>query len=239
MKRRLYRLCFVILLICGGYISWQPEISALKTQNPRETAFMRLRENQSREQGKPFQKNHIWASYDRISTHLIHAVIVAEDASFYQHEGIDFEGLKEAIRKNWERGRWGHGGSTITQQLAKNLFLSPTKNPLRKAKEALIAWRLDKQLSKHRIMEIYLNVVEWGPGVFGAEAASLYHFGKHADELNPYEAATLAALLPSPVRYSKERNARYIERMAKTILIRMEARKFLPEGYFESFQVSL
>mgnify|MGYP001599924408 CR=1 FL=1 len=144
----------------------------------------------------------------RFSPFLRHAVIVAEDGRFYEHEGIDFEELKEAVKKNISKKKFAFGASTITQQLAKNLYLSPSKNPLRKMKEALIAHQMESKLSKRRILEIYLNVVEWGPGIYGAEAASRHYFDKSSNELTAEESETLAAYLPSPMRYSKPKYAK-------------------------------
>jgi monofunctional biosynthetic peptidoglycan transglycosylase len=143
---------------------------------------------------------------------------MSEDASFYQHHGIDWEGLAEAVTHNWERGKLRRGGSTITQQLAKNLYLSSEKSLLRKAREALIAWEIERRLPKTRILELYLNVVEWGQGVFGAEEAARHHFGKSSAELTEEEAALLAALLPSPRRNDPIQFTPYLARRQEEIL---------------------
>lgn len=213
-----------VILACLGYILWLPNTTKLKRQNPKETALMSLRKKQARERGKPYAIRKEWASYENISPHLVHAVIVSEDGNFWRHDGLDFEQIQEAVETNFKRGRFVYGASTITQQLAKNLYLSPAKNPLRKIKEALIAKKLEKQLTKRRILELYLNVVEWGPGVFGAEAAARHYFGKQAAELNAEESARLAAYLPSPIRYGRLKDSPYLARTARKILFRMKAR---------------
>ena len=169
-------------------------------------------------QGKQFW---IWVPLSRISRELQRAVIVAEDATFYHHHGFDWEGIRGAATRNWDRGELRHGGSTITQQLAKNLYLSPEKNLLRKIHEAAITRALEERLTKKRILELYLNVVEWGKGIYGAEAAAQHHFGKSAQDLGPEEAAMLAAVLPSPRRYDPLRVTPYLMRRQQQILSRM------------------
>ncbi len=195
-----------------------PDIGALATRNPVTTALIEARRAEAVAKGRPFQPDWVWVRLARISPNLQRAVLVSEDASFYRHEGFDWEGLRVAVTRNWERGKIVRGGSTITQQLAKNLYLSSEKKLLRKAHEALLAWQLERRLSKHRILELYLNVVEWGPGVFGAEAATRYHYAKSAAELTPDEAALLAALLPSPRRYDPARLTPYLSRRQQEIL---------------------
>jgi len=150
-------------------------------------------------------ENPDWVPYGAISENLKKAILINEDAGFFSHKGVDLDELKAALKKDWETLSFSRGGSTITMQLAKNLYLNPSKNPLRKIKEIVIAWQLEQALSKRRIFEIYLNIVEWGRNVYGAEAAARFYFGKSAATLDPLEAATLAALVPSP-RSSKERN---------------------------------
>jgi monofunctional glycosyltransferase len=185
-----------------------PDVTSLKTKNPKTTALMALRDQEYKQQGIRISRQQIWVSYGGISEHLKKAVLVSEDASFFSHTGVDSKELQEALKKDWETGTFARGGSTITMQLAKNLYLNPSKNPLRKAKEIVIAWQLEQALSKRRIFEIYLNVVEWGRDVYGAEAASRHYFAKPADNLDILEAATLAALLPSP-RNTREKNLIY------------------------------
>ncbi|HEX2122702.1 MAG TPA: monofunctional biosynthetic peptidoglycan transglycosylase [Thermoanaerobaculia bacterium] len=175
-----------------------PDVAALAKEPPKTTAFMELRKKQLRAKGKSDELEWKWVSYGRISPNLRRAVLVAEDNAFYEHEGVDVEAMKEAFERNWKRRRITHGGSTITQQLAKNLYLSPSRNPLRKVKEYFITRALEKHLSKKRILEIYLNVVELGERVYGAEAGARHYFGKSAAALSPREAALLAGALPNP-----------------------------------------
>jgi monofunctional biosynthetic peptidoglycan transglycosylase len=159
---------------------------------------MDLRRKQLEREGKDPSIDYRWVPYERISPYLRRAVLVSEDNEFYEHEGVDVEGLKEALSKDLERRKLAFGGSTITQQLAKNLYLSPSKNPIRKVKEFIITKRLERELSKKRILEIYLNVVEMGERVYGAEAASRFYFRKSASALSASEAALLAGCLPNP-----------------------------------------
>ena len=157
-----------------------PDVRPLATANPPTTAFIELRAAEARAAGKAPRRNQRWIAYERISPHLKRAVLVAEDSAFWQHGGVDLEQLKESMEANFEQGRFARGGSTITQQLAKNLYLSPSRNPMRKLRELIIARRLEAALSKRRILELYLNVVEWGDGIYGAEAASRVYFHKPA-----------------------------------------------------------
>jgi monofunctional biosynthetic peptidoglycan transglycosylase len=175
-----------------------PDVRPLKTTNPATTAFMELRDREARAAGKTPRRVQRWASYGRISPDLKRAVLVAEDDAFWQHEGVDFEQLQESIVKDWARRQFARGGSTITQQLAKNLYLSPSKNPLRKLREWVIARRLEAELKKARILELYLNVIEWGDGIYGVESASRTYFSKSAAELGPSESALLAAAIVNP-----------------------------------------
>ena len=197
-----------------------PDVSALKMRNPKSTALMELRDQEFRQKGLMPQRRQLWAPYDAVSEHLKKAIILSEDASFFSHKGVDLFELKEAIRQDWEKGQLKRGGSTITMQLAKNLYLNPSKNPLRKLRELVIAVQLEQALPKKRIFELYLNVVEWGQGIYGAEAASRHYLSKPASRLDPAEAATLAALLPNPRNPSEKsllsRRDIILNRMAKT-----------------------
>ena len=161
-----------------------PDVRPLRTTNPPTTAFMELRAREARDSGQTPRRVQIWVRYGSISRDLVRAVLVAEDDAFWQHEGVDFTQLQESLQKDWERGRFVRGASTITQQLAKNLYLSPTRNPIRKLRELIIARRLEAELKKSRILEIYLNVIEWGDGIYGAEAAARTYFHKRAAELS-------------------------------------------------------
>ncbi len=175
-----------------------PDVRPLVRVNPTTTAFMSLREEEARAKGQ--QPRHVqrWVAYSRMSADLKRAVLVAEDDAFFQHEGVDFEQLQESIEADVAQGRFVRGASTITQQLAKNLYLSPSKNPLRKLRELFIARRLEAELRKARILEIYLNVIEWGDGVYGAEAAAQTYFHRPAATLGPAESALLAAAIVNP-----------------------------------------
>lgn len=207
MKSVLLKSLLVTILVgaCCYFYYTLPAVSVLKQRNPKSSALMELRDQEYQKKGIRVLRQQIWVPYGAISEHLKKAVLINEDAGFYSHKGVDLDELKAALKKDWETMSFNRGGSTITMQLAKNLYLNPSKNPLRKLKEIVIAWQLEQALSKRRIFEIYLNIVELGRNVYGAEAAARFYFGKSAAQLDPLEAATLAALLPSP-RTSKERN---------------------------------
>ena len=174
-----------------------PDVRELARSNPSTTAFIELRAREAREHGMAPRHEQRWVSYGRISPSLKRAVLVAEDASFWSHDGVDYDELQKSIEAGWVKGRF-RGASTLTQQLAKNLYLSPTRSPVRKFRELLIARRLEAELKKARIFEIYLNVIEWGDGVYGVEAASRKYFGLPASELGPSESALLAAAIINP-----------------------------------------
>ncbi|MGH7206523.1 MAG: monofunctional biosynthetic peptidoglycan transglycosylase [Nitrospiraceae bacterium] len=195
-----------------------PDVARLAKTNPRTTALMKTRMSQTREQGEPSRPQWNWVPLSQISPALQRAVIIAEDASFYDHEGFDWEGLREAVVRNLVAGKLERGGSTITQQLAKNLYLSSEKKLLRKAREALITSALEQYLTKKRILEIYLNVVEWGNDVYGAEAAARHHFGKSANDLTTDEAALLASILPAPRRHDPLEITPYLVKRQQHIL---------------------
>jgi len=209
-------------LLAYAYLTL-PDVRPLKTSNPSTTAFMDLRDREARANGKVPRRVHRWVSYSRISADLKRAVLVAEDDAFWQHEGVDFEQLQESLETDWARGRFSRGGSTITQQLAKNLYLSPSKNPVRKLRELVIARRLEAELKKSRILELYLNVIEWGDGVYGVESASRLYFQKSAAELGPSEAALLAAAIANPRSFNPARPSSRLQRRQQLILRRMGA----------------
>ncbi len=188
-----------VLFACGAYVYLStPDVRSLRSDNPASTAFMELRAREARAKGEQARKEQRWVPYRRISQNLIRAVLVTEDAKFWKHDGLDYEQIKESMEINLERGEFARGASTITQQLAKNLYLSPSKNPVRKLRELLISRRLEAELSKQRILEIYLNVIEWGEGIYGAEAAARRYFGKSASQLSQPESALLAAAIANP-----------------------------------------
>jgi len=191
--------------------------------NPGTTAFMEARLEKLREKNPRAQLSQQWVPYNRISVHLKRAVVAAEDAKFLGHEGFDWEAIQKAYEKNLKKGRVVAGGSTISQQLAKNLFLSGERTWWRKAQEAVITFMIETLMSKRRILEIYLNVIEWGNGVFGAEAAARHHFGTTAASLGPEQAARLAAMIPSPRRYGPGAETPYLAQRTEIILARMGA----------------
>jgi monofunctional biosynthetic peptidoglycan transglycosylase len=184
---------------------------------------MDLRDREARANGKVPRRVYRWVSYSRISPDLKRAVLVAEDDAFWQHEGVDFDQMQESLETDWARGRFARGGSTITQQLAKNLYLSPSKNPVRKLRELVIARRLEAELKKSRILELYLNVIEWGDGLYGVESASRVYFKKSAAELGPSEAALLAAAIANPRTFNPARPSARLLRRQQLILRRMGA----------------
>ncbi|HEX9431905.1 MAG TPA: monofunctional biosynthetic peptidoglycan transglycosylase [Burkholderiales bacterium] len=190
---------------------------------PSTTAFMERSLETLQAKDPQAQLEHKWVPYEGISIHLKRAVVAAEDARFLDHEGFDWAAIQKAIEKNEKKGRVVAGASTISQQLAKNLFLSGERSWLRKGQEAIITWMLEDTLSKQRILELYLNVAEWGDGVFGAEAAARHHFGVGAAALNAEQAAWLAVVLPSPRRYGRGRLTPYLSGRVNTVLARMGA----------------
>ena len=196
------RLFLIILLLLVVWLLWEwatfPNTAKLASENPTTTAFMEQRKEDLRAAGKSDALLYTFVRYDRISPYLRRGVLVAEDNDFYQHGGVDVKAMKEAVERDWKRRKVTHGGSTITQQLAKNLYLSPSRNPLRKIKEYFLARSLERHLSKKRILELYLNVVEMGERVYGAEAGSRFYFQRSAASLSPQQAALLAGCLPNP-----------------------------------------
>lgn len=189
--------------------------------DPGTTRFMSIRLSELRATQPQAELRHRWVPYDRISVHLKRAIIAAEDAKFVDHEGFDWDGIQKAIEKNQRKGRFVAGGSTITQQLAKNLFLTPERSLIRKANEAAITLMLEAFWSKQRIFEVYLNVIEWGNGVFGAEAAARHYYGISASALGPEQAAKLAGMVPNPRFYDRNRGAPGLARKTAIILARM------------------
>ena len=225
--RKLGRIVAAVLGVGFAYAAFVyltlPDVRSLRTTNPETTAFMELRARQARARGVEPKKVQRWVTYRRISPNLVRAVLVAEDSGFWKHEGIEFEQMKESIEANLERLEFARGGSTITQQLAKNLYLSPSKNPVRKAREILIARRLEAELTKQRILELYLNVIEWGDDLYGAEAAARTYFGKSAAELGPQESALLAGAIINPHAHSPAHPTARLRRRQQMILRRMGA----------------
>ena len=199
-------------------------IFSLDTENPKTTALMQQRMEEARNQSKKLKIDHRWVSLGNIPKHVRRAVLIAEDARFYDHAGIDWHEIGESFETNWEEGRIVRGGSTITQQLAKNLYLSTSRDPIRKFKELIIAWMLEATLSKKRILELYLNIIEWGRGVFGIEAAAQRYFHKSARQLTREEGARLAAVIPSPLRHKPTELTPFLEKKKEVIIKRMSTR---------------
>lgn len=212
-----------------------PDIAALQKENPKLTIMMRYREAQYQDKGRKLRRLQYWAPLSRISHLLINAVLISEDDKFFQHEGFDWESMKQAFEKNIDRKKVVMGGSTITQQLAKNLFLKPTRTPWRKLREAVIAHNLEKELDKRRILELYLNVIEWGDGIYGIEAAAKVYYQKSAAELTASESIRLASILVNPHRYSPLANINKRMRNKRLLLAeRMFKRKLYDETTWQT-----
>ena len=194
-----------------------------KDHDPSTTAFMDARLDRLRARDPRAKLQHAWVPYERISPSLKRAIVVAEDSKFIDHEGFDWDAIEKAREKNRRKGRVVAGGSTISQQLAKNLFLSGERTPWRKGQEALITVMIEHVMDKRRILEIYLNVIEWGEGVFGAEAAARHYYGVGAQALSPEAAARLAAMVPNPRFYDRNRGSAWLARKTQMILARMPA----------------
>ena len=210
-----------VLLLAALFL--MPDVGRLKNENPKKTSFMEHREREWEEKGKKYRIQQRWVPLSRISPYLVKAVLIAEDDKFWKHEGFDYEAIQKAIEKDIEAKKFKLGGSTISQQLVKNLYLSPSKNPLRKISEAIITWRIEGVLPKKRILEIYLNVIEWGEGIFGVEAAARHYYGKPSSQLTADEAARLAAVLPNPRKYNPLGEQRYVvnrSRLIYSIMVR-------------------
>jgi monofunctional biosynthetic peptidoglycan transglycosylase len=217
-------LFFLFVFILQILILPYGNIRELKTRNAGETAFMREQAAAARKENRPFHKMQYWIPIRSMPQDAIDAVIVSEDGTFWSHGGFDWFEFRESVERNFEEGRAVRGASTITQQLVKNLYLSSSKNPLRKLKEWILTWYMEQQLSKSRILEIYLNVIEWGDAVYGIEAAAHYYFDKPASNLTREECARLAAIIPSPRKHRADVDSKYVLRRSKLILDRMDAR---------------
>ena len=222
-KLLLWLIVTPILVVLAMQLYFLVQIWWWIDHNPGSTSFMSRQLAVLREKNPDARLKHKWVPYDRISNHLKRAIIAAEDSNFSEHEGVDWEAMQKAYERNTRKGKVIAGGSTITQQLAKNLFLSGERSYLRKAQEVVITYMLENLMDKERIFEIYLNVVEWGVGVFGAEAAAQHYYGVPAASLNAYQAARRAVMLPRPRFYDKNRNSAYLARRTDLILRRMGA----------------
>jgi monofunctional biosynthetic peptidoglycan transglycosylase len=210
-----------IIVVLLAYETWVfGQVLWWKWNNPTGTSFMAIRLEEMRRYDPTAQLYHEWVDYAQISSHLKRAVIAAEDGKFVDHRGFDWDGIRNAMQKNLQRGRAASGGSTISQQLAKNLFLSPSKNYVRKIQEAVITVMIEATWDKRRILEVYLNVVEWGDGVFGAQAAAYIHYGTSAAYLSAHQSARMAVMLPNP-RAFEDHLPSYAVRYSETVQRRM------------------
>ena len=219
MRRRLLFLALATVSIGGAlFFVTLPDVRPLAKEWPKTTAFMEGRKVELARRGDSSRLEWIPVPSSRITPALARAVVIAEDSRFWSHDGVDWDAVREAAEHNWKQKGIGHGASTITQQLAKNLYLSPSRNPWRKLREWAIARRLERYLTKRRILELYLNVVEFGRRTYGAEAAARRYFGKSAADLDDHEAATLAAVIPSPRFFDPVRHPRRVEMKARRIL---------------------
>jgi monofunctional biosynthetic peptidoglycan transglycosylase len=231
--RRLFSFLAAAALLAAGaaalWTFWLPDVRPLRRRPPKTTAYIELRRREAAAKGRRLNLRWTWVPYDKISPHLRDAVVTAEDDVFWRHDGVDWPALRAAWERDRKEGKLAVGGSTITMQLARNLYLSPSKNPLRKVKEILIARRLEKQLGKRRILETYLNVVEWGKGVFGCEAAARAYFGKSCADLTADEAVAMAVVLPNPRRWDPSKPGKYVERNSARIVKRMRASGLWPD----------
>jgi len=232
--KRLLGIGAFFFLAAAGFVSYVfltlPDVQQLKRTNPTITALMRQRAQEKKTTTRGIGR---WVRYNDISLHVRNAVLVAEDGAFFQHSGYDVEQIKESVKKNVEQKRFARGASTITQQLAKNLYLSTSKNPLRKINEFFIAQEMERYLTKQRIFEIYLNVIEWGDGIYGIDAAAMAYFAKEPSALLPEEGATLAAMIPNPRRYTPSRNGKYLETRKNQLLKRLADYRYLAREEYD------
>jgi monofunctional biosynthetic peptidoglycan transglycosylase len=223
MMRRWWWRGGLILLILVAYmqVGFLTAVVWWRYFNPSNTSFMAAGLDRIQEQNPDAELRHKWVDYNHISINLKRAVVAAEDSRFLEHDGFDWEGMQQAMEKNLKKGRIVAGGSTISQQLAKNLFLSPSRNPLRKLQEAVITVMIEQIWGKRRILEVYMNVIEWGNGIYGAEAAARRYFKTSAGGIGPSQAALLAAMIPDPRYYETHRAARGLLRRQGIIAARM------------------
>ncbi|MEE9903864.1 monofunctional biosynthetic peptidoglycan transglycosylase [Chlorobium sp.] len=239
LLRNIIAIVLLFFAVDVGRYFFYPDIGRLSVENPSMTAFMEYREAQWKQEGLDDKRvRQRWVPLDRVSSNLVKAVLIAEDNKFWQHRGFDYEAIEMAIEKNIEAREFKSGASTISQQLAKNLYLSPSRNPVRKIKEAILTWRIEKTLSKRRILELYVNVAEWGDGIFGIEQAARTYYGVSAAGISPQQAARLAAVLPNPLKYSPVNPSRYVRNRARRIYAIMIRRGVVLPDYKEVMTIS-
>ncbi|MEI6652233.1 MAG: monofunctional biosynthetic peptidoglycan transglycosylase [Chlorobiaceae bacterium] len=235
---KLVRIIFTILLLffavdVGRYFFY-PNVEELVEHNPAKTAFMEYREAEWQREGLSDKKiAQKWVPLRKVSQNLIKAVLIGEDDKFWHHEGFDYQAIERALEKNILAKKFKMGGSTISQQLAKNLYLSPSKNPVRKIKEAILTWRLEKTLSKRRILELYVNIAEWGDGIFGIGEAARHYYGVTPAKLSAKEASKLAAILPNPIVFSPTGTSRYVRNRSSLIYAIMRRRGIVVPDFKE------
>ena len=235
---KLFRIISIVLLLLfaadvGRYFFY-PNVELLVDENPAKTAFMEYREAEWRREGLLDKKiEQKWVPLRKVSQNLIKAVLIGEDDKFWKHEGFDYQAIERALEKNILAKKFKMGGSTISQQLAKNLFLSSSKNPVRKIKEAILTWRLEKTLSKRRILELYVNIAEWGDGIFGIGEAARHYYGVSPAKLSAKQASKLAAILPNPILFSPAGSSRYVRNRSNLIYAIMRKRGIVVQDYKE------
>lgn len=231
-----FKTIILLLLLAGaidiGRYFIYPNVDDLKDIRPIPTAFMEYRQQEWADENRDMEITQKWVSMSQISPNVIKAVLIGEDDKFWNHDGFDVKGMEQALERSLKKGSVA-GGSTISQQLSKNLYLSPSKNPVRKIKEAIITWRIEHTLSKRRILEIYLNVAEWGDGIFGIEAAARHYYHKSAKNLTGQEAAHLAAVLPNPIKYDPTGSQKYVQNRSRIIYKIMKRRGIVIPEYKE------
>jgi len=226
-------LLLALAAVAVDIILTMPDVSDLKTRNPGTTALIEQRVREAARQGRRLTVQQEWVAFDRIPSLLKETVRVSEDAAFYTHNGIDYVELREAVKRDLNEGRFARGASTITQQLAKNLYLTTAKSPLRKLKEFFIARRLEKALSKERIFHLYLNLIELGPGVFGVQAAARYYFDRDVADLDLEQAVRLTAIIPRPLRTDPRGASAWLRWRAAWILKTLRAAKVIGDEEYE------
>jgi monofunctional biosynthetic peptidoglycan transglycosylase len=238
IRRIVLAAVLTVVLVCAALVAQilltLPDVSGLRTRNPETTALMDFRRQEARKKGQSYPIEKEWVEFDRIPALLKESVRITEDASFYWHGAVDYEELKESLKRDLRERRFARGGSTITQQLAKNLYLSPRKNPLRKLREYFIARRLEKALTKDRIFALYLNLIELGPGIFGVQAAARHYFGRDAADLSLEQIIRLVAVIPRPLTTDPRGPGRWLNWRCRYILDKLKLYKKIGEDDYQS-----
>jgi monofunctional biosynthetic peptidoglycan transglycosylase len=214
-----------------------PEVESLINNNPKTTALIEQRKKEALSEGKKLRVRQNWVSFDHIPKLLKRTIRISEDANFYFHQGVDMEELEESIKKNWEKGEFARGASTITQQLAKNLYLSTEKSLWRKFKEYFISRELESTLSKNRIFHLYLNIIEYGRGIFGVDAAARYYFGKTVSQLNDEEIIRLTAVIPKPLKVKPNQNSKWLLWRCRWITEKLLLYKYIEPSHQDSLMI--